>query len=116
MKKTYDFNYDFHEATAKFEVDTEIFTDDMAKATLEFFCWDYDEEADPVDEVLKKYTIEAIREATDNNHNTYGVIQDFKRKEGFAPVDGSTGIKLLDVRLYEFDESKLTVEINQLAD
>lgn len=111
MKKKYKFDYDFSKAIAEFEVDTEVFTPDHAKATLEFFIWDYDLEADPIDEVMKKYAIEAIKMATYNNHNTKGVIYDFEEKEGFATINGALGILLTDVEGFEFKEDELTVKI-----
>lgn len=111
MTKTYHFDYDYLEAEARFEIDTDKFTAELAKETLEFFTWQYDKEADPVDEVMKKYAMEAIRIATFNNYNAFGVTSDFKNKEGFAPIDGSKGIKLMMVSAYEFDEEKLEMKI-----
>lgn len=111
MKKIYKFDYDSMEAFAEFIVDTEIFTADHAKATLEFFTWKYDEEADPIDEVMKKYAMQAIRIATANNYNEIGVIEEFKDMEGFCRLDGSVGIKLTQVSYYEFDEDRMEVEI-----
>lgn len=108
--KKYTFNYNSYEASASFEVDHDKFTAEEANATLNFFSWNYDKEADPVDEVLKKYAMKAIKLATFNSHNTYGVISDFKDEEGYAPVDGSFGIKLLDVEGYEFDEDGISLE------
>lgn len=112
MIKRYKFDYDFSKAVAEFEIDTEMFTPEIANATLQFFLWEYDKEADPVSEVLKKYALEAIREATFNNHNTKGVIGDFKVKEGFAPIDGNLGLLLTYVEGFEFEENDLTVEIS----
>ncbi len=115
MKKKYKFDYDNGEASAEFEIDTEKFTPELAKETLDFFSWDvpYDEDGDYVDEVLKKYAIEAVSDATCNNHNTYGVIYDFENKEGFCRLNGETGIKLLNVSGYEFDDYKLQVEVEE---
>lgn len=113
--KTFEFNYDSHEAIANFEVDTEKFTAEMANATLEFFLWDYDPDEDPVEEVMKKYALAAIKEATFNSHNTFGVIQDFKTLEGFGPIDGSIGITLTKVEGYEFFDDRLEVEIKETA-
>ena len=105
--KIYNYGYDFNEASAKFQVDTDKFAEEIALQTLNFFSWDWDEEEDPIDEVVKKYTIEAIRQATFNNYNVFGVTQAFKNIEGFAPIDGSYVIKLLEVSGYEFQEDKL---------
>jgi hypothetical protein len=72
--------------------------------SLEEITWDYDENNDPITEVLKKYAMEAIRVATRYSFNVHGVISDFKLKEGFANVDGSLGLTLISVDGYEFDD------------
>lgn len=117
MIKIYDYDYDYGRASVKFEVDTEKFTTDLANATLSFFSWLYDKEADPVDEVMKKYAALCITLATENNHGAYGVKEDMKRQEGFAPVDGSMGITLIYVEglTIECDdlEVKITKKINE---
>jgi len=109
--KHYTFNYNIYEAEACFKVDTEKFTEEMAKATLNFFTWDYDKEADPIDEVMKKYALEAIRVATFNDYNLHGVKDEFMSKEGFCKVDGSMGIELNKVQGYEFDVEELSMEV-----
>lgn len=111
MIKHYTFNYNVYEAEAAFKVDTEKFTEEKAKATLEFFLWDYDTEADPIDEVMKKYAMEAIKIATFEDYNLAGVIEAFKNKEGFFPIDGSHGIELNLINEYEFDEYDLEMTI-----
>lgn len=111
MKKQYTFDYNKMEAEAIFEVDTEVFTDEHALATLEFFTWDYDEEADPVDEVMKKYALEAIKVATEENYNELGVIEEFDSFEGFCKIDGSAGIKLISVTAYRFDPDVLYMDV-----
>ena len=116
MKKRYDFNLASYESMALFEVDLEKFTPEMAQATLDFFMWDYDKEADPVDEVMKKYAIEAMRISTINDCNELGVIDEFENKEGFAKIDGSDGITLISVTGFEFEERLLDVEITDLPD
>lgn len=111
MIKTYSFNYDFHKAFADFEVDTKVFTEVVAQETLDFFTWDYDNEENPIDAVLKKYALEVIHEATSNNYNTHGVISAFDNKEGFCRLDGSNGIKLTYVEKFEFDEDDLEMKV-----
>lgn len=111
MIKEYTFNYDMFEATAFFIVDTEKFKSEDAKILLEFFTWNYDENADPIDELMKKYAIQAIKIATAENYNDYGVKCWFEENEGFPKIDGSIGIELISVEQYEFDEDKLSVEI-----
>ena len=107
MIRNYEFDYSYGEADCRFSVDTDVFTNEHANATLEFFDWDYDKDADPIDEVMKKYAMRAIREATANGYNTYGVIGEFDSMEGYSKVDGSNGLTLVSVSEYEFDESSL---------
>lgn len=63
MIRHYNFNYDIYEAEVDFKVDTDIFKEESAKELLEFFTWDYDTEANPIDELMKKY---AIKETVNN--------------------------------------------------
>jgi len=100
-----------YEAEACFKVDTDKFTKEHAKATLEFFTWNYDKQADPIDEVMKKYAMEAIRIATFNNYKVYGVKEAFNNNEGFYKVDGSCGIELNVVSGYEFNEDALDMTV-----
>lgn len=111
MKRHYTFNYNMNEAEACFVVNTEIFTAEMALATLEFFSWDWDEEADPIDEVMKKYAMQCIKHSTFNGHNVFGVKGDMEKTEGFGRVDGSIGITLNMVSGYEFYDEDLSMEI-----
>ncbi|MBI9052494.1 MAG: DUF2528 family protein [Bacteroidales bacterium] len=111
MKKKYDFTYGCHEANANFEVDTDKFTAELANLTLEFFTWEYNKEADPVDEVLKKIAIRCIEVASENDYNTYGVTDEFNNMEGYPKLDGSVGLTLTNVDAYKFDEDNLFVEI-----
>jgi hypothetical protein len=113
MIKHYTFDYNIYDAQATFKVDTEKFTPEMAQATLNFFTWDndYDEEEDPIDEVLKKYAMEVIRIATLNKCNVNGVKSEFNTMEGYCKVDGSMGIELMTVTGYEFDDNYLSMEV-----
>lgn len=112
MIKTFKFDYDCCEAQAVIKVDTDLFTKEHAQATLDFFDWDYDEENDPVEEVLKKYAIEIIRVATKHSLSAWGVTREFNHKEGFAKLDGSLGLTLVSVIPYEFDDDKLELTIS----
>ena len=114
MIKKYSFSYNMHDAEVDFIIDTDVFTPEIAMTTLEFFTWEYDKEADPVDEVMKKYALEAIRIATFNNYNKFGVIREFMNNEGYCKVDGSRGIILTGISEYQFDESALGFEITEL--
>ncbi|WP_343524369.1 DUF2528 family protein [Pedobacter sp.] len=110
--RKYEFDYSIGEARVCFTVDTDVFTEELAKGTLEFFRWDYDREADQVDEAMKKYALKAIELATFNNRNELGVIEDFNNTEGYAPIDGTLGILLTEVDKYEFREFYLEMEVS----
>ncbi len=111
MIRHYTFNYNFYEAEACFKVDTEKFKSEDAKLLLEFFSWDYDEEADPIDELMKKYAIQAIRVATFKNYKKEGVKSWFAEQEGFIAIDGSKGVELNLVSAYEFNEDDLDMKV-----
>jgi len=111
MIRHYTFNYNMYDAEACFKVDTEKFKAEDAKLLLEFFTWDYDHEADPIDELMKKYAIKAIWVATSENYNEEGVKSWFDEQEGFIAIDGSQGVELTVVSAYEFDEDYLSITI-----
>ncbi|MGY3054349.1 hypothetical protein ACVWYG_002556 [Pedobacter sp. UYEF25] len=112
MIKNYDFDYNCGEGRACFIVDTEKFNTELTREYLDFFTWDYDEDEDPIDALMKKYAMQAIRISTLENYNEFGVISWFADAEGFPLIDGSIGIKLTQVEGYEFDDYNLFVLID----
>ena len=114
MKKQYLFDYDYGKSNVTFEVDLNMFTNEHANATLNFFCWEYDKEENPVDAVMKKYALEAIQLATFRDLNLEGVVSVFEKHEGFCPVNGSYGITLKEVEMFEFDEDSFDVNISNI--
>lgn len=111
MIRHYTFKYNTYEAEACFKVDTEKFKAEDAKLLLEFFTWDYDKEADPIDELMKKYAMKAIFIATAEDFNERGVKSWFAEQEGYIAIDGSKGVELNFVSAYEFDERALDMVI-----
>lgn len=107
MIRTYKFDYNLGEASAIIKVDTSKFTADSAQKLLAFFTWTYDEDADPIDELMDKYAIHAIRIATLENYNLIGTKNWFADTEGLIAMDGSQGVELIEVERYEFDMSRL---------
>ena len=107
MKTIYKFNYDFYKASCEIEVDRSKFTEKLANETLTFFRWDYDVNLDPIDEVLKKYAMLVIEKATEGYSLTELKTKQF---EGFVTLDGTSGLILLDVESFEFDEEDLRIE------
>lgn len=113
MIKEYTIDYDYGEATAVFDVDLEKFTPEIARATLDFFVWEYDKDNDPVEEAVLKYGISAIRVAMQNCCGVFGVVQEFHSKEGYAPLDGSLGITLKKVTQFELLEDDFMIYSNK---
>ena len=109
MKRKYEYEYDTFEAEVHFVVDDEKFTEEDAKVLLEFFTWEYDQDANPVDELMEKYAMKAIWVANANGFNEYGVKCWFEESEGFLAIDGSKGVELVFLSGFEFDESLITL-------
>jgi hypothetical protein len=113
-KKIYNFNYDYHKAEVKFEVDLEKFTPKLANETLTFFSWDYDHEADPIDEVMKKYAMAVLIFSLGfGGIDTDSLIKRFDAgSEGFARIDGTMGILMVDFEPFELDDNDLEMEVS----
>jgi hypothetical protein len=111
MIRHYTFNYDIHEAEVCFKVDTEKFKAEDARLLLEFFSWNYCKEDDPIDELMIKYAMTAIKVATAEEYNEEGIKSWFAEQEGFIVVDGSKGVELTSISTYEFDEYNLSMDI-----
>lgn len=109
--KEFKFQYLNGEAGAFFKVDLDKFTEEMANETLDFFVWDYDENENPIDAVMKKYALRVIEIATDFDYNAYGVKEKWKgfERDGFYEIDGSDGVKLIDAWGYTFKEENLNL-------
>lgn len=110
MIKKYKFDYDY-DFSVHFEVDTDKFTEEFAKATLEFFSWNYDEEADPIDEVMKKYALEVVRISAFSYSGIQYVKNQFQNLEGFGRIDGSVGITLMYLVSSELGDDLLEMTI-----
>ena len=102
--KIYKCDYDGKEAYAEFRVDFDKLTNEDAKTLLDFFSWDYDSENNTIDELINMYAMIAIRVATANNYNEFGVKNWFEDNEGYLRIDGSYGVELIKIEPYEFDE------------
>lgn len=111
MKKIYEFEYDLNNAEVKFEVDDTIFTEKVAKETLNFFympnvyCT-----GNTIIDTLRFYAEIIISELSFNNNNVYSVKEYFKNAEGLYPLDGSVGIRLISGYGFEFDNSLLKLK------
>lgn len=95
MTKTYYFDYDNGNGSATLQVDLNIFTPDTANMVLQYRDWEYDEDADPIKESLKKIALACIYQC--NDRSTEEVIEDFGHIDGYPLIDGSEGITLISV-------------------
>lgn len=109
MIKKYDVEYNYWECTIEF--DTEIFTEELLQECLDFFSWEYDEEGDLYEEYARKIAKNILRLLIVAD---LGSIESrFKELEGFPPIDGSYGIKLIDVDNFEFEDIDFTCELKE---
>lgn len=109
MIKTYKFQYDYW-CDIIFEVDTDKYTEELALATLEFFYWTWNNQNDPIIEVLKKISIQCLSLSLDG-YSVLGIIDEFDNKEGFPKLDGSNGLTLVRIDDFELNENNLSLEI-----
>ena len=110
MIKTYIFDYDFSKACCEFQVDLEKFTKKSAQITLDFFTWDYDQDNDPIDEVMIKYALNILHES--HSYDLKMLKDNFF--EGYYPVNGDYGILLTRLDEFEYDEKDLKVTITTM--
>lgn len=85
------------------QIDETVFTEEIAKSLLEFFSWDWDKEADDLRiEYCKKIAQKIL--PLSSHYSELGILNWFSDAEGFPPLDGSSGIKLIDFDEFQFDE------------
>ncbi len=113
MKKKYNLYYRDTGAMASFVVDTEKFKKKDAQLLLDFFTWDYDKENNPIEELLKKYTVEIFILVLSQNLNISGVNDYFDNEEGLICLDGSVGVELIGVNKFSFNEEEFSILINE---
>ncbi|MEH0153691.1 DUF2528 family protein [Limibacter armeniacum] len=111
--KEYRCQYDSSYAEVTFEVDTDVFTTESANVLLEYWDWDYDEEADEIEEAIRKWSLECFREAMSRRiDNADQLIDVFDSKPEWPKLDGSIGVKVVNFSPFELREDWLTVDIN----
>jgi len=69
-------------------------------------------EGDYTKTFLQNLARECITIAIANNFNMRGIISAFNdgKREGWTPMDGSQGIKITGVDLYNFERSEFSIE------
>lgn len=108
--KQYDFNYDTYSSRVVYHVDHGQFTEQKAALLLDVLDIEGDEEISPVELILKKYAIVIIELAVSEQLSKEGVIEAVTNVEGFIALDGSQGVKLIELETYEFDENLLDLK------
>lgn len=108
--KTYTITYDNDLAECIFEVDLNQFTDYDANTLLDFYGWEaYGE--NPIEVLLKYYTLDCIRVYLRESSDVDAIHRFFGEQEGHAPIDGSVGITLIDVWVDFFEIDNLNIKI-----
>lgn len=109
MIRTYEYEYNWGEASVTLEFDDKIIVKKLTKELYKFYHWDKSNEPDGdlLDRLAYQYAKVAIRFATLNGHNTTGVLSDFKEAEGFVQMDGKFGYKLVNVEGINLSEIEL---------
>lgn len=111
-KKIYKFDYDFGKAEVSLEVDLDNFTPEHAQATLTFFTWDFDEDNDPIAEVMKKYALAVLQYSIDYGISSTEILKRDFDLEGFGSINGKIGITLLDFEPFGLNDSDLEMEVS----
>ena len=111
MKKIYHFNYDCYNSEVVITIDTHLFTKAKAQSVLDFFDWDYDKKADPIDEAVKKYALHSIWIGMRYDYNLYGVREYInKESEGYIPLGKETGIDIIEFYPFTLNDGYLGLE------
>ncbi|WP_286727854.1 MULTISPECIES: hypothetical protein [Sphingobacterium] len=112
-KRIYEFDYQCGDASCIIEVDTQIFTKEIAMEALTFFDWDWDKEADIISEIVKKYALRIFQISSSANYSLKGIIQSFNDHEGFVPFGKTYGMQLKEFEKYEFAEYCLDFKMTE---
>lgn len=109
--KKYKFDYGMQDAFVHFDVDVDIFTEQIAKETLDFFKWEVEPDYENclIEEALKKYARMMIIIGAFRNISLNQIISEFNELEGYCPLDGTYGITCTLFEGHDFDENELGV-------
>lgn len=110
MIKKYKCTFQFMHKV-EFEVDTKKMTQAIALTSLQHFYSDRCIGTGcTIKKLLKMYAAAALKEQISGEWNTQGIIYAMKEFEGFYPLDGSMGIKLIHCDGIEIDECGIAIE------
>ena len=113
MKNLYKIENDLLGASVTVEVDDEKMPDDMLEQINGF--WSGDEErllyADDnlLNAVLTLLAETVFHVQFSYKLNTYGVVKEFERLEGWPPMDGTYGFKIIDAESFEIDHFDISI-------
>jgi hypothetical protein len=112
--KRFTFDYDKGESIVSFFVDNK-FTKEMAKAFLDFFSEECDEEDSVIKVALEMVAKRLMNEGT---CDPYACVDSMKREvkqmEGFFLLDGEIGVTLTEFKPYEFQAYNLETKITRI--
>lgn len=100
------FEYGFLDGSVTLELNRELFTEELAKEVLDFSSWEKDENNDVVTEACRKIAYILFVFASLNRYTLQGVLNNQDELEGIPLLDGSVGIKLINIDVFEFDEDE----------
>lgn len=106
MIRKYKIEYGFMDWECTLEINETIFTPELLKEALDFFVWDYDKTNNLYEEYAKKIAKQVI--LLSMTWNEEGIIDEFIEMEGFPPLDGSMGVKLIRCDTFEFDDDEFS--------
>ena len=110
MKKIYHFNYDYDVAEVTIAVDTDILTEESARAILDFYDWYYDKDTDRIGEVVKMYAMEVIRAGVRYGNDLTAIKEYVKENNELDLLGDKSGIKVIAFEPFQFDEVRLELE------
>ncbi len=110
MKKIYHFNYDYGVAEITIVVNTDILTEEPARAILDFYGWHYNKETDCIGEVIKKCAMDIITAGVRYGNDLTAIKKHLKENNELALLGDKSGITAIAFEPFQFDEMRLELE------
>ncbi|AMH01850.1 DUF2528 domain-containing protein [Serratia liquefaciens] len=114
--KRYEIEYDW-KGSLTVEIDHEVMTDEKLHEINDFWSsntYRISKQGSVLNAVLAMLAQQAFLIQISNDYNTYGVVSAFswtdgEGQEGWPPMDGSEGIKIIDSQIDLFDTDDMTI-------
>ena len=120
MKNNYKISHPYLDFSIEVEIDHSEKVDEYIKQMVQFWTdWEYNleqEEGDYTKSFLKQLFDEIFGIQANRNHSTNGIISEFKNKEGYCPLEGSYGIKLIHVDTFNLESYELDIKTTKLEE